>query len=178
MPRSYVVALQKKARDLRIRLAALTENEDEGLDPELLVRGAGLVKMKEGDEPSFLGPSSGIAMTRLVIELAKDLGKLKKVSDLVPDERSRAIREHFGMETSKPSSKSYPDISSVAAPGLPSRELTNCLVENFFKKGRSRYMSSLSTADENTSTIPLSRAARTNPSLHRRRSVPGINGRL
>jgi preprotein translocase subunit Sec61beta len=38
------------------------------LDPEVTMRSAGLIKFSENDESRYLGPSSGIAVTRLVMD--------------------------------------------------------------------------------------------------------------
>ena len=99
------------------------------------MRGAGHVRFKENDESRFLGPSSGIAMTRLVMELAKENSDTKSIKEIVPAQKAQEIKERFARESSKPTSKVYPLISSVAAPNLPTRELTDRLVENFNKKG-------------------------------------------
>ena len=107
-------------------------------DAEILVRGAGHVRFKESDESRFLGPSSGIAMTRLVMQLAKENTDTKSIKEIVPPQKAQAIKDRFARESSKPTSKVYPLISSVAAPILPTRELTDQLVENFNKRGMQR----------------------------------------
>ena len=135
MSRGYVVALQHRVRELEQEIADLTEEPDAPLDIEGLVRGAGLVKIKENDENRYLGPSSGIAMTRLVMELAKELCHTNRISAIVPERKAKEIKETFAKEASKPTSKVYPLISFVAAPSLPSQDLTEKLVENFNVKG-------------------------------------------
>lgn len=139
MPRGYVILLQEKVRELEEELAALTDEKASDLDVEDLVRGASLVKIKDNDEESrYLGPSSGIAMTRLVMELAKDLYNAKSIKEIVPEKKAQEIRERFAKEASKPTSKVYPLISCVAAPTLPSSfDLTEKLIENFNLKGMS-----------------------------------------
>lgn len=141
MPREYVIILQNKVRHLEKELASFAKECVSDLDVEGLVRGAGLVKIKENDDDlRFLGPSSGIAMTRLVMELAKDLCSTKSIKEIVPEKKAQEIRQRFANESSKPTSKVYPMISSVAAPDLPSEDLTHNLIENFNIKGE--YISS------------------------------------
>ena len=135
MPRSYVIQLQDKVRQLEAELEELNNEASLPLDFEGLVRGAGLVKIRENDESRFLGPSSGIAMTRLVMELAKELCNVRSIREVVPESMAQGIKERFAKESSKPTSKVYPLVSFVAAPNLPSQELTDKLVENFIAKG-------------------------------------------
>ena len=100
-----------------------------------MVRGAGRVKFKENDESRYLGPSSGIAITRLVMELAKQNTNSKSIKEVIPDVKARQIKDRFTKESAKPTSKIYPLISDVAAPDLPSRELAEGLIDNFNRKG-------------------------------------------
>ena len=102
------------------------------------MRGAGLVRVEENNESHFLGPSSGIAMTRLVMELAKQNSSTKSIKEIVPETKAKQIKDRFVKESEKPTSKVYPLISSVAAPSLPSRELTDQLVEIYNRKGTLR----------------------------------------
>ena len=135
MPREYVIHLQNKVRRLEEEVASIVDEQGMDIDIEVLVRGAGLVKIKENDESRFLGPSSGIAMTRLVMELAKDLRNTRSIKEIVPEKKAQEIRQKFADEASKPTSKVYPLISFVAAPNLPSMGITEKLVENFNVKG-------------------------------------------
>lgn len=115
---------------------ARIETEDRSRpDHERMARSAGLVRFKENDESRYLGPSSGIAITRLVMELAKRNTNSESIKDIVPDAKARQIKERFTKESSKPTSKVYPLISDVAAPELPSRELTESLIDSFNKTG-------------------------------------------
>ena len=134
IPRNYVVHLQHKVRDLEKQLADL-ERDDIEPDPEDVMRGAAAVRIQESDESKFLGPSSGIAITRLVMQLAKQFTDSKSISDIVPNSRARLIKERFAQEEAKPTSKIYPLISDVAAEELPNRDLTNLLVQLFNLKG-------------------------------------------
>jgi len=134
IPRNYVVHLQHKVRDLEKQLAEL-ERDDVEPDPEDVMRGAAAVRIQESDETKFLGPSSGITITRLVMQLAKQFTDSKSISDIVPDARAKSIKATFDEEDKKPTSKVYPLISDVAAEDLPNRDLTNLLVELFYNKG-------------------------------------------
>lgn len=134
IPRNYVVHLQHKVRDLERELAEL-EKDDQEPDAEDMMRGAAAVRIQESDESKFLGPSSGIAITRLVMQLAKQFTDSKTISDIVPEAKQRFIKETFAQEEGKPTSKIYPLISDVAAESLPNRELTDLLVQLFNVKG-------------------------------------------
>jgi hypothetical protein len=134
IPRNFVVYLQHKVRSLEKQLADL-EKEDLDPDPEDMVRPGAAVRIQEHDETKFLGPSSGIAITRLVMQLAKQFTDAKSITDIVSETRAQYIKETFNEEGEKPTSKIYPLISDVAAEELPQRDLTNLLVELFCCKG-------------------------------------------
>lgn len=135
MPRSYVIHLRDKARLLQAELARREEDDSQEPDAEVLIRGAGLVRFQENEESKFLGPSSGIAITRLVMEMAKQNTDTKSIKEVVPDTIAQEIKDRFRRESKKPISKIYPHISAVVAPSLPSLDLTKSLVENFNQKG-------------------------------------------
>lgn len=105
------------------------------LDAEAMIRSAGLVRFKEHDDCRYLGASSGIAMTRLVMELAKHNTESKTIKEIVPDTKARQIEDRFAKESSKPTSKVYPLISDIPAPSLPTRELTHELIDVFNRTG-------------------------------------------
>lgn len=128
-------------QQLEQELQQISEDADLPLDAEVLMRGAGLVRVEENNESRFLGPSSGIAMTRLVMELAKQNSSTKSIKEIVPETKAKQIKDRFVKESSKPTSKVYPLISSVAAPNLPTRELTDRLVEIYNRKGTLRSIS-------------------------------------
>jgi hypothetical protein len=134
IPRNFVVYLQHKVRKLEKQLADL-EKEDLDPDPEDVVRPGAAVRIQEHDETKFLGPSSGIAITRLVMRLAKQITDAKSITDIVSEKRAQHIKETFNEEGDKPTSKIYPLISDVAAEELPQRDLTNLLVQLFCCKG-------------------------------------------
>jgi hypothetical protein len=135
VPRTYIVQLRERARLLE-KLVADTENDIQlAADAELMVRGAGRIKFTQNDEARYLGPSSGIAITRLVMELAKQNTDSKSIKDVVPEVTAQEIRDTFDQESSKPTSKIYPMISSIPFPTLPGRNLTDRLVDVFMVKG-------------------------------------------
>ncbi len=135
MPRTYVIHLQNKIEELEKELAQIDGEESVVPDAEAILRGAGLVRFGENDESRFLGPSSGIALTRLVMELAKQKTSSKCIREIVPDMKAQQIRDYFAKESTKPTSKIYPLISNVAAPELPTRALTEKLIDNFNHTG-------------------------------------------
>ena len=129
--------LQHKVRELEEELARV-ENEDSPEDPEAMMRAAN-VHVDQTKEPKFLGPSSGIAITRVVMSLAKQFTDVKSIKDIVPDQQARHIKELYNEEQSKPTSKSYPMISDVPANSLPNRDLTNMLVRLYKLKVQAMY---------------------------------------
>lgn len=135
--RFYVIRLQDKIRELEAELGNYTEEDGLPQDIEDIVRPGGLVRLDEDDEtPRFLGASSGIAMTRLVMEEAKKYTDSRSIRELVPEVRYRRspAQSPEGVTGRK---KSYPMISAVAAPTLPTRLVTDKLVEVFNQKGES-----------------------------------------
>lgn len=104
-------------------------------DAELMVRGAGRIRFKENDDSRFLGPSSGIAITRLVMEMAKQNTDSKSIKDVVPELTAHEIKQAFEEESSKPTSKVYPIISSNPQPSLPAKHVTYRLIDVFVVKG-------------------------------------------
>ena len=122
-----MVYLQHRVRELEEELARV-ENEDSAEDPEAMMRAA-TVRMHEAKESKFLGPSSGIAITRLVMQLAKQFTDARSIKDIVPEHQARHIKQLYFDEQGKPTSKIYPLISDVAAVELPNRELRDLLVQ-------------------------------------------------
>jgi hypothetical protein len=134
IPRNYVVHLQHKVRELEKQLADV-ERDDVEPDAEDVMRGAAAVRVQDTDESKFLGPSSGITITRLVMQLAKQFTESKSISEIIPHARAKSIKATFKQEDERPTSKIYPLVSDVAAEELPNRDLTNLLVELFYCKG-------------------------------------------
>ena len=114
------------------------ENEDSAEDPEAMMRAAN-VRVHEAKESKFLGPASGIAITRLVMQLAKQFTDAKSIKDIVPEQRARQIKELYHQEQAKPTSKIYPLISDVAAIELPNRALRDLLIQLYKLKVQPMY---------------------------------------
>ncbi|KAF2171273.1 hypothetical protein M409DRAFT_18388 [Zasmidium cellare ATCC 36951] len=135
--RNYVVWLQHKVRELEDELDKV-ENEDAADDPEAMMRAA-TVRVHEAKESKYLGPSSGIAITRLVMQLAKQFTDAKSILDIVPEQRARDIKDLYAQEQAKPTSKVYPLISDVAAVELPNRALADLLIQLYKLKVQPQY---------------------------------------
>ncbi|KAI2730470.1 transcriptional regulator family: Fungal Specific TF [Penicillium roqueforti] len=136
IPRTYILSLREKARALERELAKAENEVQHAADAELMVRGAGRIRFKENDEPRYLGASSGIAMTRLVMEMAKQNTDSKSIKDVVPEFTAQEIKDAFTQEDSKPTSKVYPMISSIPQPNLPPKTLTYKLIDLFVAKAQ------------------------------------------
>ena len=132
------MSLRERAKRLEAELAAAEKGIRHTPDAELMVREAGRIRFKENDEPRYLGPSSGIAITRLVMEIAKQNTDSKAIKDVVPELTAHEIRAAFTQEDAKPTSKVYPMISSIPQPDLPPRNLTYRLVDLFIVRGTSQ----------------------------------------
>ena len=120
---------------LEKELAEVEKEFQHAADAELMVRGAGRIRFKENDESRYLGPSSGIAITRLVMEMAKQNTDSKSIKDVVPEMTAQEIKDAFAQESSKPTSKVYPMISSTPQPNLPPKHMTYKLIDVFVVKG-------------------------------------------
>ncbi|KAI0165656.1 hypothetical protein GGR57DRAFT_130348 [Xylariaceae sp. FL1272] len=147
--RYYVVKLQETVRALEAELGQYTDDDEYPKDHEDFVRPGGLVRLNETDEtPRYLGPSSGIAMTRIVMEEAKRYTDSKHISDLIPEVKGRrhaanasaAMMGHrsqsFSMPLAASRKKSYPMISAVAASALPSRAIADRLIQVFNQRAQ------------------------------------------
>lgn len=148
--RYYVVKLQEKVRALEAELGLYTDEEDFPKNNEDLLRPGGLVRLNESDEtPRYLGPSSGIAMTRVVMEEAKKYTDSNRISELVPSVRNRRPIAPESLQTvatrsmsfSIPPSasarkKSFPMISGVPAATLPSRVIVDRLLNVYQQRGK------------------------------------------
>ncbi|RFU35969.1 hypothetical protein B7463_g305, partial [Scytalidium lignicola] len=134
--RTYVIRLQEKVQALEAELAQYTEEEGFPQNTEDIVRPGGLVRLDENDDtPRYLGPSSGIAMTRLVMEEAKKNTDSRSIRELIPEVRQRRrLAQAPPVVTER--KKSYPMISAVAAQSLPSRLVTDKLVEVFNQRAQ------------------------------------------
>ncbi|KAK3938719.1 fungal-specific transcription factor domain-containing protein [Diplogelasinospora grovesii] len=146
--RIYVVELQNKVRQLEAELGQYTDDVRDYPDiNEEMVRPGGLVRLDETDETSrYLGPSSGIAMTRLVMEEAKRYSATYRIADLIPELHERRRLQQDRMQSisrttasiSGPAGrkKSYPMISAVPASTLPTRQAADGLVNVYIKRAQ------------------------------------------
>lgn len=137
--RYYVIKLQDKVRALEAELAQYTDDgNDYPKTTEDIVRPGGMIRLKASDETSrYLGPSSGIAMTRLLMEEAKRYTASNRISDLIPEVRARGQARMQSIQMTGPPSgrkKSYPMLSERPADGLPSRTTMDRLIELFIQK--------------------------------------------
>ncbi len=123
-------------RRLHEELKALDKEEEYEPDHETMAREAGLVRFSENEESRFLGPSSGIAITRFVMQFAKQNAARRTIKEVVSHHAAAEIKHKFDVESHKPTSKVYPLISSVAAPDLPNRDLMQKLVDIYMVKAQ------------------------------------------
>jgi hypothetical protein len=103
---------------------------------ELMVRDAGQIRFGANEEPRYLGPSSGIAITRLITEVAKQNTDSQGIKAVVPEMTAQGIWDMFTEEISKPTSRIYPMISSMPTEELPPQPLTNKLIDLYMVKGK------------------------------------------
>lgn len=137
-------------RQLEAELSQYTDDDnDHPESAEDIVRPGGLVKLNESDEtPRYLGPSSGIAMTRLLMEQAKRYTDSQRISELIPDVRARRMDRlnrmqsvvQMGASISGPAGhaakqKNFPMVSEHAASTLPSRSVADRLIEMYHARG-------------------------------------------
>ncbi|KAI1129549.1 hypothetical protein F5Y10DRAFT_150435 [Nemania abortiva] len=149
--RQYVVRLQERVRALDAELGQYVDEDDDlhaSNDHEDFIRPGGLVRLNETDEtPRYLGPSSGIAMTRIVMEEAKRYTDTGRISELIPNVKGRRKAtgsgvppgnrsQSFSMPAANPRKKSYPMISAVPASNLPSRVIADKLIEVFHQRAQ------------------------------------------
>uniref|UniRef100_L2FLI5 Fungal specific transcription factor domain-containing protein n=1 Tax=Colletotrichum fructicola (strain Nara gc5) TaxID=1213859 RepID=L2FLI5_COLFN len=136
--RNYVIKLQEKVRALEAELRQYTDEDDEfsHIDEDM-VRPGGLVKLNDTDEtPRYLGPSSGIAMTRLLVQGAKLFTDSKRISELIPEVRARRMTRMQSIVMTRDRKKSYPMVSAHPAAALPTRPVANKLVDVFCQRSQ------------------------------------------
>lgn len=136
VPRKYLVDLQDAVRTLQLELKSLEQQEDDEPDHEAMIRAPGLVNFGESNESRFLGPSSGIAVTRFVMDFARRNAERKTIKDVVSDRAVQDVKQANNAESAKPTSKVYPLISSVAAEVLPNRGLMDQLLDLYNYKAQ------------------------------------------
>ncbi|KAI9801981.1 MAG: hypothetical protein M1825_003037 [Sarcosagium campestre] len=131
--RSYVIKLQDKVRQLEEELENLEISEDIGPDTADVFKNPGLVKFEDTIEPQFLGSSSGIAMSRLVMELAKSNTVTNSIREIVPDVKNRNPNDW----SPKPLlERQYPMLSATPAEELPRRHVTDKLTDIFCQRAQ------------------------------------------
>lgn len=138
--RNYVVSLQDKVRDLEAKLSQFTDDEnDYPRSNEDIVRPGDMVSLNAGEQtPRYLGPSSGIAMTRLLMEEAKRYTDNNRISDLIPEVRARRQARLQSIQMTGMASgrkKSYPMTSDHPVEDLLRREVTDRFVEVYNDRG-------------------------------------------
>lgn len=145
--RYYVIKLQDKVRALEAELDQYTdEAADYPKSSEDIVRPGGMIRLSVSDEtPRYLGPSSGIALTRLLMEEAKRFTDSKSIGELIPEVRARRQArmqsiQMAGTGTLTGHKKSYPMISELPAESLPKRAVANKLIDAFNQKCESCLM--------------------------------------
>lgn len=141
-----MIRLQDRVRALQLELGRYIDDGEAEHDTEESIRPGGLVRLEEGDEtPRYLGPSSGIAMTRLVMEEARRYTDSRSIRELVPEVTKRRTPVQSPGSTSdfkhNERKRSYPIISAIPAVGRPSTLVRDKLIEVFNQKGESREMS-------------------------------------
>ncbi|KAK1983611.1 fungal-specific transcription factor [Colletotrichum cereale] len=136
--RNYVIKLQEKVRALEAELRQYTDDDSEFSHvDEDIVRPGGLVRLNDTDEtPRYLGPSSGIAMTRLLVQGAKLFTDSKRISELIPEVRARRMTRMQSIVMTRDRKKSYPLISAHPAQALPNRPVANKLVDVFCQRSQ------------------------------------------
>ncbi|KAK6227531.1 fungal specific transcription factor [Colletotrichum tabaci] len=136
--RNYVIKLQEKVRALEAELRQYTDDDNEFSHvDEDIVRPGGLVRLNDTDEtPRYLGPSSGIAMTRLLVQGAKLFTDSKRISELIPEVRARRMTRMQSIVMTRDRKKSYPMISAHPAQALPTRPVANKLVDVFCQRSQ------------------------------------------
>ncbi|PHH67553.1 hypothetical protein CDD82_1367 [Ophiocordyceps australis] len=142
--RYYVIKLQDKVKALEAELDLYTHDEpDHPPTNEDIMRPGGMILPKSSDEtPRYLGPSSGIAMTRLLMEEAKRYTDSQRISELIPElrARSRARMQSIQMTgLNATRKKSYPLVSERPAESLPKRETADKLVEMYRQKAQTAW---------------------------------------
>lgn len=130
--------LQAKVRELEEEVARREAliSEAESPDTAELVRGIGMVKFgDEPYEPRFVGTSSGITMTRLVLDFAKKHLETDSVKEMSEQHHSEFRHAQRIDSFEKSPSPQYPTRVAYANTKLPTREVTNRLVEIYCQKG-------------------------------------------
>lgn len=140
LPRNYVIHLQAKVRrleeEIARRQALLSEVEDPDCDE--LVREIGMVSLGDDTdethkaEPRFVGTSSGINMTRLILDFTKKNLESEAVKEIVDSHRT-SIKQ----QPEKSQQQIEQSSNSRVQPTFyfPARDLTDKLIDTFMEQG-------------------------------------------
>lgn len=121
---------------LEAELNKVIEEHGPPIDAESLLRPGAIIRLHENDNaPRYLGPSSGVAITKLVMEEAKKYMDTRSISDLMPEVRERKPPPPPWRPGLAGRKQSYPMISAVPAKELPTRPVADNLVRVFNEKG-------------------------------------------
>ncbi|RPA77054.1 hypothetical protein BJ508DRAFT_213158, partial [Ascobolus immersus RN42] len=141
LPRNYVIHLQAKVRrleeEIARRQALLSEIEDPDCDE--LVREIGMVSLGDDTdtsqkaEPRFVGTSSGINMTRLILDFTKKNIEPEAIREIVEGHRISAKEEPESSQQ-----QAQPSYTSGVQPAFyfPSREMTDKLIDTFMEQAQ------------------------------------------
>ncbi|KAI9796497.1 MAG: hypothetical protein M1833_006165 [Piccolia ochrophora] len=131
--RTYVIKLQERVRALEAELERIDEIQNASPDTDRIIRNPGLVRCDDSAEPRFLGYSSGIAMSRLVIELAKHNTGTKTIREIVPNV---GLRHDDQIHPADVQQKGFPKLCASPATTLPSRLVTDKLTDIFCQRAQ------------------------------------------
>lgn len=150
-----MIKLQDKVRALEAEMGQYTDEDgDYPGNSEDMLRPGGMVRLHASDEtPRYLGPSSGIAMSRLLMEEAKRFTDSNRISELIPEVRARRQARMQSIQMTGPSGRkksSYPMVSEGPAENLPTRSVADKLVEIFNQKGE---LAELETPPSNRANV-------------------------
>lgn len=137
-----MILLQERVKALESELGPYIdmENEDPRAEDKLPVVDMVRLSASEGTT-RFLGPSSGIVMTRLLVDEAKRFSEANRISDLIPELRARRQARMQSIQMTGSSSnraarkKSYPMMSEGPAESLPDRSAADRLIDVYLRKG-------------------------------------------
>src|SRR5690606_19250130 len=137
IPRNYVLVLQDKVRRLEAELARQQAlhpslpptSEDEEDD---LVRRIGMVSLDDqrAAEPRFVGSSSGINMTRVVLDYTKNKLEPEAVREIAEEHRAH-MQNGLGMGSDD--GINWKEMKAMN--GWPAKEIVDKLVQTYMQKG-------------------------------------------
>ena len=140
-----MIKLQDKVKALEAELGPFVDNDpEETRNHDDMVHPTDLVRLSASEGSTrYLGPSSGIVMTRLLVDEAKRFTESTQISDLIPELRARRQARMQSIQmtgtgsatTGAARKKSYPMTSQGPAESLPNKNVADKLVEIFTQKG-------------------------------------------